>query len=131
MIENLTISDPLRSLNNSAFKFYLTGSRFFGNNRPTSDYDFFTQNNEDTEEYLIAEGFTSMQVVDTRYRGIEGIVKIYRKGNVDVHFVDNAVLKNKIQHVLKDLDLFISANRRVRKVMWTLALRIGLALLDK
>ena len=120
-------SNPLEALQNSAFQFYLTGSRFFGRTRPDSDYDFFCEDAEDIEEYLKSQGFRSTQVRETNYFGTEGIVKIYRNGIVDVHLVSNAPLKQKVQTILKEQNM-LQGNKATQKQIWTFAMKLAEAL---
>ncbi len=120
--------DPLESLENSPFKFYLTGSRFFGNNRKSSDYDFFAVYCTDVEEFLQREGFRNISLVETNYFGTDGIKGLYRNSNVDVQLVSDPELKARVQEVLKNSEQFMNAGKPNRKVMWSLALEFAVSM---
>lgn len=112
----------LSILENSAFEFHLTGSRFFGSHQINSDYDFFTENAEDCEEYLIENGFRTRRT----YKNMVGIAKLYELGKVQVQLVNGAKLKNKIQDALKKIHSnFGELDKRDRTYRWRLAYAIA------
>lgn len=59
---SLASFDTIRLLNISRYRFYLTGSRFFGYAKPDSDWDFFTQDKEGLRDYLLSKGFTRLSM---------------------------------------------------------------------
>ena len=54
----------IQTLMNSADLFYLTGSRFFGNHKPNSDYDFFVKDSHEVHTQLIHMGFSLQMAED-------------------------------------------------------------------
>lgn len=53
------IERVLNQLEESTYHFYLTGSRFFGQETLTSDYDFFIAHSDDAIQFLFDLGFRS------------------------------------------------------------------------
>lgn len=47
----------IEAMEESSFNFHLTGSRFFKTDNDGSDYDFFTENNEEVVRFLLDLGF--------------------------------------------------------------------------
>ena len=84
----------------SDIEFYLTGSRFWGNNTVKSDWDFFTEYSETTLKYLTDKGFK--QITETIYEDIETVL-VMKKDNIDIQLVKNSTKKLKAQMVLKTL----------------------------
>jgi len=97
-----TIELVLERLNNSKFDFFLTGSRFFGWCKVTSDWDFFVVNSETIEQYLKN---TDFKVEDTSMYTDTQTVKVFRHQFLPIHIqiVDNAILKADVQDVMKTI----------------------------
>lgn len=55
---NMAMSALDRIRETKDFNFYLTGSRFFGNNSPNSDWDFFAVQSFSLKKWLRENGFT-------------------------------------------------------------------------
>lgn len=110
--------------------FFLTGSRFFGLAKAKSDYDFFTQDNEEARDFLTACDFEEIilsESLASQYQDplIEGI---FKKGNVHIQLVNNVALKRKIQEYLKEsglMSLFHNDKSSTRK-LWHLLIKVGL-----
>lgn len=90
-----------RYLRTSHFSFYLTGSRFFGDIKPTSDWDFFVQNDEHVPKFLSHHGFGLLHVRNTDYTD-EQTVFVYRhiEAKIDVQLVEDASLKWRTQQYI-------------------------------
>lgn len=98
-------------LRDTKFRFHLTGSRFFGNTRPSSDWDFFTTHTDECEEWLKSIGFRCIHV--SAYKDIQ-LVKLLRwtppsptdpmepspsvrEPQIDIQMVRDAGLKERAQ----------------------------------
>ena len=120
----------VHSLNSSTYKFVLTGSRFFGTCRPESDWDFFTDNGEAIQQYLVSYGFKRLETssyVDS------SIVEVLRHPDgVDVQLVEDAGLKAAAQQILAGMLAFLPRDAFVdgkkRKEIWDAALRTAKSL---
>ncbi len=118
--------DPNAMLNElkiSDIPFHLTGSRFFGVNTPESDWDFFTDYNEETEKFLREKGFHEIRN-STRYSDSE-TVTVYRwhdtaNNQIDIQLVRDIALKNQIQNILKNMGY-----TNPTTAMWNLAFKVA------
>lgn len=102
---NLKVSSflLLSQLNHSSFKFYLTGSRFFGYPHASSDWDFFTQTDPRVEQYLKGKGFKRIPMNPDWIDPITDIV--YRhQDDVEVALVNNVDLKKRAQYYIRDIE---------------------------
>jgi len=81
---------------------YLTGSWFFGTNRPTSDVDFFIEYSYEVESWLESNGF---KPIFNEYLQDVNLWRVYRKHLasfwIDVQLVYSAKNKLKVQNFLK------------------------------
>jgi len=109
--------------------FYSTGSRYFGTNSADSDYDFFTTYNTKILSDLITNGF---QEIDSMYgkfgNGTDPhLLRIFRKGKVDIQLVKDENIKQKVQEVLSKTGLLFklsrgqskTAGKRTAVLIWT------------
>lgn len=122
----------------SKIEFHLTGSRYFGNAKPTSDWDFFTENDQDTVQWLRDAGFRCIkenhqykdcQVVSVwRYGGVpiteqEGEVFSFTS-QIDVQIVTASYLKMKAQAYIFSnpwlLERHNKSHKTERSVLWDL-----------
>jgi hypothetical protein len=113
----------LKVLSDDSIKFYLTGSRFFGWHKPTSDYDFFCQNPETDSgcrifyNSLTRSGFADVTKCQPE-EAADGTtilsysdklaVKIFMHPEADIHIqvVKDARLKRIVQeYINRELDL--------------------------
>lgn len=104
-------------MDKSPFKFYLTGSRAFGTDRPDSDWDFFAKDNAILQAYLVGIGFTEHF---KSYKDDPQIVTVYRKEgvgrkSVDIQLVTDINKKMAAQYALKE-----QQNFRPSKEQWRL-----------
>lgn len=95
-----------RLLQHTDFKFYLTGSRFFGTHRRSSDWDLFVQHSYWAISYLESIGFQPrlpelMDELMSKYVGDPQICDVYELGKVQVQIVQDAELKCLAQEYLK------------------------------
>lgn len=79
---------------------YLTGSRFFGNVSPTSDWDFFCQDSEDNRNNLLFLGFKKQPLCypDTNTNEVWK-----HRYPIHVQLVKDVHLKLRVQQVLATL----------------------------
>lgn len=86
----------------STYTFYLSGSRFFGTNRPSSDWDYFVQMPMSDGYALFDElrsfGFTKRRV--TNYLDLNTL-EVWTCDNVDVQIVANVPFKRAAQMAFK------------------------------
>lgn len=118
-----------QSLINSAFEFTLTGSRFFGNARPDSDWDFFTQDCTQVQDFLEGLGFEKLIFQD--YNDCM-TSRVYRhKGErIDIQCVKDATIKKCAQHWLMKAvnnhgswrDLYFGLDKYKKDLLWDFAM---------
>lgn len=89
----------IRDLNNDLIAYYLTGSRFFGGVNNASDWDFFTQHSDSTEQTLRYLGFQPVNEVGERDKLIVSSW-IYRQPNFHIMLVSDVELKLEAQNYL-------------------------------
>lgn len=101
----VTIHEMLLRMSAGYTPFFLTGSRFFGTDRPGSDWDFFTNDNACTRELLKKYGFMEL-IHNTKYLDAN-TTAVFRwippddHKWIDVQLVDNEVMKDAVQNILK------------------------------
>ena len=98
------IRKDLNTLESLEHPVFITGSRFFGDWSKTSDYDFFIQYDKRVESALLNAGFVKNDVPNmNRYMGDPSLVKLLGgpSGSVHVQLVEDAVKKNRVQHILR------------------------------
>lgn len=106
MIKNMSsIQNPImnfisKMMDHDSFTFYLTGSRYFGNAQPQSDWDFFCQYSSEVTDWLRENGFQE-HYTDPGYKDSE-LVCLMRNNAVkmDIQLVKDAELKWKVQQLL-------------------------------
>jgi hypothetical protein len=114
-------------INSEKFKFFLTGSRYFKNNKPESDWDFFTEQKEGVTDFLSNIGF--IRLAFNSYRDQETIC-VYRNKleRVDIQIVQNAELKRLTQEYLyahaDTRRLLQTLPKGQRTVIWDFAFRL-------
>lgn len=103
---------------------YLTGSRFF-NPKCDADFDFFCQNTPEIQSLFKSLGYAD--ITSRFYEGCCQVVKVYRKGKIDVQLVQNAILKQQIQQQLLSFygTRFNNFPKSERKIYWRLAYAIA------
>ena len=114
MIVNANNFDPLQILLSSAFQFFLTGSRYFGDKTP-NDHDFFVEDSRELRRFLEEHRFEYLgiqyadesrldYVLDENLRGVYR--KIHNGVQYDVQIVRSAKVKNTAQEMIcKDSNL--------------------------
>lgn len=111
--------EALSFVQGSAGQFYLTGSRFFGNNAENSDYDFFTEATDEVAVELAEAGFKLLS--EGNYEGTSAVVAVWEKGKVQVQLVLDAPLKERIQSGIKHhIPGFGHLDKNQRKLVWRL-----------
>lgn len=107
------------------FDFYLTGSRFWGNAKEDSDWDFYTLNTPDVQRYL--EKICEFKLAQAAEYGEDTtITRVYEKGvgadKIQVQLVTNVEHKTAVQYLLKELYPDGFASKEQAKAAWKLAL---------
>lgn len=101
--------------------FYLTGSYYFGDVTPESDFDFFCEYNKHYIEYLEKNGFELDELAgysDTNTAGV------FIRGKVHVQLVKDVELKHQIQLMLVKTVTFTGMNKLQKRQIWNLAYRL-------
>lgn len=92
----------LDKLATSTYTFYLSGSRFFGTNRPSSDWDYFVQmpmsEGYKLHDELRSFGFTKRYT--TNYLDLNTL-EVWSCDHVDVQIVANVPFKRAAQMAFK------------------------------
>jgi len=101
---------------------YLTGSHYFGTQRPDSDVDIFAEASAELVNILKVEGFVPEQV-----GGQYNTLATWRNQHgVHVQLVKNAPLKAKIQEVMLKLGLGEALRDKVLATkVWTLMYEVA------
>lgn len=121
MIPNSSVPSVVQLINKSAIPFYLTGSRYFGNALPTSDWDFFTDApvNREFAQFLDQVGKIasitflhrySDSYADSQFIGVYHIVA--KDCEVHIQIVKSASLKFDAQEHLKQHNRWHSIDKR-------------------
>ena len=120
------INDVQRVLNQmdtSEYKFYLTGSRFFGGCQVNeSDYDFFVESTPQIVVFLYNLGFKDITASSMYKDSLIHVIMRHPTG-IDVQVVNNIYLKIKAQALLKELGIFTwLTDKNYRRVLWDRAI---------
>jgi hypothetical protein len=93
-------------MESSKIRFFLTGSRFFGWERPDSDWDFFTESTVGVATTLRLLGFR------------EDLTEGYQDGLTRQIFVGHSIHVQLVNSVVRkhELNLFFGRNRRLLAV---------------
>lgn len=118
---NATLFTALESIALSPFTFHLTGSRFFGTERPDSDYDFFVKQQTGLVDWLRNNGFAKDY---QSYEGDPVIVEVWGRDNVHVQIVTNVVAKQYIQTNMRPLMIAAKLNKVQAQMFWRIATRL-------
>lgn len=103
--------------------FRLTGSRYFGTDRPDSDWDFFVQDAENTADFLTKNGF---RLDSVSYKEDSNITRVFKKDNVHVQLVQDEKKKILLQCLLKPVFQFLSLDlnrgtKTLNRAIWQAA----------
>lgn len=121
-------NSPLATLMASKYKFFLTGSHFFGGITDKSDFDFFVQEGSDVlgmdiEFWLVNhQGYENI-LKRHIYNDME-TVAVYRKkgewGQIDIQIVKDADTKYKAQRLIKHkmMWLYEKLSKEKRNRLW-------------
>ena len=118
------VENALSYIRNSKHEFYLTGSRFFGTQTESSDYDFFVTQSDEVTKELLANGF---HLETETYEGDPVLTAVYRRDNVDVQLVRNAKIKQHVQSKMKPMMQAFGipeseVDKELQKKLWHLCL---------
>ena len=123
MIKGVVLDETqqiLRTLEDSPFEFYLTGSRFFGNFRQDSDYDFFVEENAiDWLRNNVFEKLPTHNYLDLL------TISVFQKGNVHIQVVKDVVLKSRAQQLIKETipGIYFTFNKTNHSLLWNLVIK--------
>ena len=121
---NKSVLSVRDAMAHSQISFYLTGSRFFGNAKSHSDWDYFTEDNYSTKEFLESLGFDLQHI--SRYTNDKTIIDVYHHAgeNIHVQFVKDVWVKSFAQEVLTTC---ILPKGKIHPIHWHIALQAGKA----
>jgi hypothetical protein len=123
----------IEKLNSSEIRFFLTGSRFFGNFRSDSDWDFYTKNTTKAKRELSHLGFGVIKsnYYSKPYGDDPNVALVYEHTytKVQVQLVNDVETKHQAQHFLNNLpgDIrqhFLRAGKQEAKVWWKWAYKM-------
>ena len=118
-----SVENIIMELKTSSFHFHLTGSRFFGDIGFNSDYDFFTQEDPGTKNFLLNLGFREIK---NHYYNDDQIINVFRlrinNSWIDVQLVKNVELKRMVQKSIKGkyLKQYLRMDKIQRRHLWNL-----------
>ena len=121
----------LKSMEESNFEFFLTGSRYFGGHREDSDHDFFVMEGTAVEEYLRANGF--MLETECMYEGDPTFTKVLTlitdDGVIQVQLIKSALFTRKqlVQRLLYNRyrEIGLPGDKSTKRELWHLAYHIA------
>jgi len=128
------VTKTLIVLERAPFPVYLTGSRFFGTEVPSSDWDFFTADSPATRAYLQKEGFTEPR---TKQYASPDVVTVFRKvgrgtPGFDVQIVKDVTVKSAVQQMLKTTGMLTARTSKAKaREIWTLAFSMWAIMANK
>lgn len=111
-------------MGNSEFSFHLTGSRYFGNSKQNSDYDFMVEDSPEVQQFLNVLGFKKLEI-DCYDDAATSVVFNWSQGkqSVDVQCVKNIETKLRAQELLRKMyGCELPAEKSDRRKVWNLAL---------
>lgn len=113
--------DPMELMSSAPFDCYLTGSRYFGNADHKSDWDFFTQDSNETRKWLLENGFRPVK--NSQYISTEIVDVFYHEaGNIHVQLVYSESIKAVAQGLLYQYGQMAETPKEARKYLWDFAL---------
>lgn len=108
----------LSTLEHSKFDFYLTGSRYFGTAKHSSDWDFFTQDCSDIRPYL--EELGGIKEYKPKYKDSVDVYYLFSPGiRIHIQIVDSVYNKLKMQEYLEPFYNLVPKELHVE--MWKIA----------
>ena len=118
-----TLPTDVIKLHNAPFTFYLTGSRFFGNITPKSDWDFYASYNKQICEWLNDQGF--IQASHHLYGDDPNCVKVFTNTNaattpIHVQLVADIKAKHQCQTILINVLKHVR-DKTVARMFWRVA----------
>jgi len=129
MLQNFVLPIPaiIRDMEECNFSFFLTGSRFWGNTHPNSDWDFFVDDSDGVRQWLHAHGFGLYKATST-YAGDGQCNAVYVLGDVidgnnlvQIQVVKSATVKNTIQSELYRLHPSGFSDKGQARAIWQTA----------
>ena len=110
----------------SEFKFYYTGSKFFGGMTEKSDIDFFTQDSKEVRKFLEDNGFSLDESNSYSEKGCSAVYEYYSHPRIHVQVVGGVNIKIDAQNLLLASGVRMSSIPKIsRRYVWDVA--IGLA----
>ena len=119
MLYNI-IPIELKHLEGAPFDLFLTGSKFFGNAKEGSDWDFYAEYSAPLEAYLKREGY----IVSCEYEDYFTVKVLTRRAHglkIDIQLVQDVELKTKAQIMLAPYIKRVS--KEYHKVLWDMVFK--------
>lgn len=126
IIQPTTSNSIVKALEDSEYRFYLTGSRLF-RGATEGDWDFFTTNCPQVESFLIHLGFEELSNNEhyPQSDNVQELVSVWRHPDgVDVQLVVGAEKKAAIQNVLTSTFVLTHAHKDDAAGIWRRAYSI-------
>jgi hypothetical protein len=117
------VDSTIGKMEGSNFEFHLTGSRFFGGFKPSSDWDYFVQDSNEVRDFLVNIGFDMQEDPIFAYDDIT-IVSLFTKNDIHVQIVQNAKLKAEAQQLLSEFAKIKAVPKEYRRYFWNFAFAI-------
>ena len=121
----------LNKLRMSSHKFFLTGSRFFGNVHEGSDWDFFAQDSQELRIFVRDLGLHHDSEAEEYFDS--QCVKVYRNFNerIDIQLVRDCKRKELAQEMIRYLPDQFEANswmkdKRCAREIWSWAYAVAM-----
>jgi len=114
-------NEVIKLLENSEFKFYLTGSRFFGGYTANSDYDYFAKATDPVRHYLSWLGFDEDTISMDYFPADANTTAVFTSPckKIQVQLQYDVEAKLRIQSIIKSsIPQFQFFEKYVRKSIW-------------
>lgn len=124
IIPHRPTESSMNKLEKSGYLFYLTGSRFFGNHKDYSDWDFFTKDTPEIRQQLVEWGFVEVpggeyscdpscsKVFETVDSIAEKVVHVQL---ITPHYFD---VKRWAQDILDRNKLLSNTDKKMARLLW-------------
>lgn len=113
--------ETIRKLTFTDYKFYLSGSRFFGHAHPESDWDFFVQSDGDRLHiFLKKHGFKRLQMNPDWFDDLCEAI-FHHDSGVHIACVVNSDMKKRAQQYILNSNLLSElkqADKDLRRKIW-------------
>ena len=130
IMASFTVQTVLMTLSSLSESFYLTGSRFFGNASPNSDWDFFASDCMNAKQLenlgfkkISSEVMTDMGYDRSQFASIWEFEAV--DGVLQIQLIQNVLAKQHVQNLIftEYKEQFNAMPKERRKQLWSLLLK--------